>query len=109
MSDKTIAGIAAEIAKEAANVVEEYAPDYGYIAGEDALRHMSDREETWHQVNNARADAECVTWDGVILEAAYASQLRTEPESRRAGLVYLAAMVTAQIAQLDVDLAAFEE
>lgn len=71
-----------------------------FLGGSD-LKRAAAAADHWKQVNNARRSLDCVTSDGLIIEATYSAASQTEPTLIREGYLLVAAEALRAIAALD--------
>lgn len=85
--------------------------------GEDYILSWSEREmlycargaEHWAEINAARVGENAPSWDGLILEAAFAANAETDPNLRTDRLLELAAIALTAGASVQRQVAQIEE
>jgi hypothetical protein len=63
---------------------------------ENELRRFAKSADTWKQINDARAEAGTLTWDGILIEEVMEALSETEPTLRVIELIQVAAVALAE-------------
>lgn len=102
-----IDAINTEVAHERENQIVLWGQqDHPSLRGETDRRSFARTADYWKEVNNARAELENLSWDGILLEEVFEALCEVDPLLRRAELLQVAAVATAEIESIDRLIAA---
>lgn len=94
--------IAAEVVNERASQLAKWGQqDHLSTFSENDRRNFAKTADHWKQINDARSELGCSTWDGILLEEVYEALCEEDYDLRRAELIQVAAVALAEIEAMD--------